>query len=83
MPDVICRRCLLSESQQGEALYHSIIEYIEAIPHDYKTPQNEYHRRLEICKSCNQLTNGMCALCGCFVEARAAKVNQHCVKNDW
>jgi len=78
-----CRRCLLSESQQGEAFYRSIMEYIDAIPQGDKTPQAEYNRRLEICKACDQLTNGMCALCGCFVEARAAKINQRCVKYDW
>ena len=39
-----------------------------------------YAHRLELCKACGHLVNGMCELCGCFVEVRAAKINQHCAE---
>jgi len=78
---VQCRKCLLNEG--GDELYKSIMDYINAIPLDEKVSTDEYNRRLGICKTCDQLTNGMCALCGCFVEVRAVKVGQSCVKNYW
>ncbi|MCL2420981.1 MAG: DUF6171 family protein [Defluviitaleaceae bacterium] len=78
----LCRRCLLKESQGGD-LYRSIMEYIDAIPLEEKSCIEAYNQRLEICKICDHLTNGMCALCGCFVEVRAAKSNQRCAGDFW
>ena len=77
-----CRRCLLKEGQ-GEELYRSVMEYVATIPMEEKVSVEEYDRRLGICKACDQLTNGLCALCGCFVEIRAAKINQRGVKKIW
>ena len=34
--------------------------------------------RLNICKECDLLINGMCKLCGCFVEIRAAVKKNYC-----
>ena len=34
----------------------------------------------ELCRTCDDLHNGTCALCGCYVEARAAKKRQGCPK---
>ena len=48
---------------------------------EQKAPDALYKDRLQKCTSCDHLVNGMCALCGCFVEVRAAKVRQHCAKN--
>jgi len=73
----------LLQEGQGEDLYRSVMEYISAIPLEEKAPKEEYKRRLGMCKVCDYLTNGMCALCGCFVEIRAAKVNQRCAKDFW
>lgn len=73
----ICKRCLLSEIDiKGE--YKNVFEYIALIPEDRKAEKSEYEHRLAICKSCNELTNGMCAKCGCFVEVRAAKKEMYC-----
>ncbi|MCL1788330.1 MAG: DUF6171 family protein [Defluviitaleaceae bacterium] len=76
-----CRKCLLSETDQA-AFFATIQEFIDSIPAEEKTPEDEYQRRLEICKACDHLTSGMCALCGCYVEVRAAKANQQCVQSD-
>jgi len=81
-PQLWCRRCLLREGQ-GEELYRSVMEYVAAISPEERTADEEYNRRLDFCKACDHLTNGMCALCGCFVEVRAAKSNQCCAKGFW
>jgi len=78
----LCRKCLLEELQ-GDDLYRSVMEYIASIPLAEKAPEDEYQRRLKFCKACDCLSNGMCSLCGCFVEVRAAKVKQSCVKDLW
>lgn len=71
-----CKRCLLREVD--EAYFQSIYKYIDSLPPEQKAEQEEYKRRLEKCKACDHLQNGMCALCGCFVEVRAVKKKQHC-----
>ena len=76
-----CRRCILNELD-GEYL-KSIYQYIENIPTEQKTPQEEYARRLGICRGCENLQNGMCRQCGCFVEVRAAKLGQVCPVGKW
>jgi len=75
----VCRRCLLRELDR-EA-YASIYAYIGSLPEEERAEPSEYARRLELCKSCESLRNGMCALCGCFVEVRAAKKRMYCAKS--
>lgn len=72
-----CKGCLfreLTDEEYGHILY----DYIRNINPSIKTPEEEYTRRLEICKACDYLMNGMCRLCGCFVELRAAKQSNYC-----
>ena len=66
-------------------VYQSVKEYVEALPEDKKAAPAEYARRLEICKGCESLAEGMCVKCGCYVEARAAKINADCPdeKDKW
>ena len=73
----ICKRCLLSELD-GEGLYRSVKERIALIDGEQKTDEKSYGTRLSACQECDKLTNGMCALCGCFVELRAARKDMHC-----
>ena len=47
---------------------------------DEKTDEATYAARLNICRTCDDLHSGTCALCGCYVEARAAKKRQGCPK---
>lgn len=77
----ICRRCLLRELD-GE-YFKSIYQYIENIPREQKAPPKEYARRLDLCRACADLQNGMCAQCGCFAEVRAAKLRQACPLGKW
>ena len=68
-----------------EGLYKKVEELIESLPEDVKCPEEEYRRRLEVCKSCDSLENGMCRECGCFVELRAAARKNYCpsVEHRW
>ena len=45
--------------------------------------ENEYNRRLDICKDCEKLSQGTCLRCGCYVELRAASKNAHCPGKSW
>ena len=57
--------------------------HIARIPADDKTPEEEYERRLSICKECEKLLSGMCRMCGCYVEMRAAIALRDCPGKKW
>ncbi|MCM1164829.1 MAG: DUF6171 family protein [Lachnospiraceae bacterium] len=77
-----CGRCLLSEFEAGR-LAETVRGHIALIPEDKKTPPDEYERRLETCRGCGALNDGLCGECGCFVEVRAAKAYMGCPVNLW
>ena len=79
-----CRKCLLRDMDRGE-YFKNMYEYIENLDEEVKTPQAEYERRLALCKECERLLDGMCAVCGCYVEMRAAVTGNHCpaVRQIW
>jgi DNA repair exonuclease SbcCD ATPase subunit len=79
-----CRRCLLDEIFEVEE-YKNMQEYIKSIDKHIKTEEGEYIRRLKLCKKCNNLVNGMCKICGCFVEMRAAVKKNYCpnIRGKW
>lgn len=72
-----CRKCLLKELNK-EDYFKNVYEYIESIPEDIKTGNDEYKKRLEICQGCEKLENGICRVCGCFVEVRASINSNYC-----
>ena len=73
----ICRKCLLAELDEDDFV-RSLKEYIAGYPEDKRVSGEEYRRRLGVCSGCERLTNGMCALCGCYAEVRALKPEAHC-----
>lgn len=75
--DIRCKKCLLRE-MANEDMYHRIQRTIDAIPPKLRCSKGEYDARLELCKECEKLIGGMCRVCGCFVEVRAAKKSEHC-----
>ena len=79
-----CRRCLLDELFE-EKEYKHLQEYIEHLDKHIKTEDEEYKKRLDICKECDNLINGMCKICGCFVEMRAAVKKNYCpnIEKQW
>lgn len=72
-----CRKCLLEEYDPDGALL-TVREIIAALPQEQRADEAEYRRRLDICSACDQLNGGMCGMCGCYVELRAAKKKQSC-----
>ena len=73
----ICKRCLLSEIDDKAQAAH-IYEYIASLPEELKADAALIHNRLDKCRTCDNLVNGMCRVCGCYVEVRAAKIMQSC-----
>lgn len=72
----ICKRCLAREMPDA-SYFQNMYDYIKHLDSDIKTPDTLYEERLALCKQCDSLLNGMCRVCGCFVEMRAAvKTNQ-------
>lgn len=67
----ICKRCLLRE-QPGEEYFQKLENYIANLEEEDRVSQEVYEKRLEICGKCEYLMQGMCRLCGCFVELRAS-----------
>ena len=68
-------RCTLLESGQAD-MAKLVRDYVDSLSADEKTDEATYAARLNICRTCDDLHSGTCALCGCYVEARAAKKRQ-------
>ena len=78
----ICKMCLLKD-YYPEKYKETLEEYINRIKPEEKASENEYNRRLDICKDCEKLSQGTCLRCGCYVELRAASKNAHCPGKSW
>ena len=70
-------RCLLAKSGQ-EDMARLVADYLSTLPEEQKVPEDVYRARLVLCEACDALHNGTCVLCGCYVEARAAKRGLGC-----
>lgn len=73
----ICKKCLLEEIAEEDFL-KNMRQYIRGLDPEIKTGEQEYQSRLALCKECDSLINGMCRICGCFVEYRAAVKTNRC-----
>lgn len=72
-----CKKCLIRDLDEGE-LVTTIKEYVARLDDRIKTPAEEYENRLKQCISCDRLISGTCAVCGCYVEMRAAVQRNSC-----
>ena len=72
-------RCTLLESGQAD-MAKLVRDYVDSLSADEQPDEATYAARLNICRTCDDLHSGTCALCGCYVEARAAKKRQGCPK---
>lgn len=61
-----------------EELYERVRRTVAAIPDGHRCEEELYQRRLACCRECDRLLSGVCGVCGCFVEVRAAKRGEHC-----
>ena len=57
--------------------------YRQAIKKQDRVTDEEYEKRLEVCKSCDYLNAGTCGACGCYVELRATAKTGHCPYKKW
>ena len=78
----VCKKCLLSEMTK-EAYYQNLQDYLEELEPERKSSQELYEKRLERCKECEKLINGLCRACGCYVEMRAAISENKCPCQYW
>lgn len=74
---MFCKRCLLRDISKDD-YFKNIFELIESLDEDIKAPEVLYNERLTVCQGCDSLINGMCKICGCFVELRAATKKNYC-----
>ena len=75
----VCRKCLILEGKD-EAVIRSVTEYLARIKPGDRVSDEEYERRLSICRSCDSRSGGTCNKCGCYCDLRAAVKNGHCPK---
>lgn len=73
----VCRKCLPGQGDK-EAFYENLSSYIQRMDEELKVSQQTYESRLALCRRCEKLMNGMCRLCGCFVELRAVQKVRKC-----
>ena len=80
-----CIRCLIDGLPGEEELAAILKERVALLPAEERVPEEEYRRRLDACLGCGRLNHGTCALCGCYVEVRAAKRRKGCpeVPSNW
>ncbi len=79
----LCKKCLIREMAGQEEYFRSLREYIENLDPDIKAAEALYEERLETCKACDMLLQGMCRKCGCYVELRAAVDRNACPGKKW
>ena len=73
-----CPRCLLNDTPGGEALARTVREQLAALAPEALCADDARAARLSACAACDHLRDGLCALCGCYVEYRAALLNRRC-----
>ena len=81
--DRLCKRCLTREMAGQELVFQNMREYIENLDIDVKANDVLYESRLDVCKECDLLLQGMCRTCGCYVELRAAVAKHTCPNRKW
>ena len=77
----ICKKCLLREMAEEDS--KKIAMYQDAIKKADRVQEEEYERRLAVCKSCDYLNAGTCGACGCYVELRAIAKAGRCPYKKW
>ena len=77
-----CVRCLLKDFDR-DAYFKNLYDYIDGLDEEIRAEETLYQKRLERCKQCDLLAEGMCRACGCFVELRAAIAKNGCPYSHW
>ena len=78
-----CVRCLTADLPEGEALSAILRERVAQLSEEERVPEKTYRARLNRCIGCERLNRGTCAMCGCYVEVRAARRAKDCPEHRW
>ena len=78
-----CRKCLTRDMIGKEEYFRSLREYIANLDPEIKADEALYEERLAVCKECDLLLEGMCRICGCYVELRAVVAKNICPRKKW
>ena len=72
-----CRLCetVFPTPAQLEAYLEA---YVADLPDQERADETIMARRLALCRTCPHLRIATCSLCGCYVQARCAKVRLRC-----
>lgn len=68
--------------QAGSSI-EMIEKYRDAIKVADRVTEENYERRLAVCRECDRLNAGTCMACGCYVELRAVAKVSRCPKKKW
>ena len=74
---ILCRKCLMEEIDES-GLRAYLDGYAASLPQDVRASEALYAHRLSLCESCPHRIRFTCTLCGCYIQARAAKKLQKC-----
>ena len=74
---VLCRKCI-DEDVSAEQLAEYLDGYVNSLPEDIRASAEAYEERLRICGECEKRIALTCTLCGCYIQARAAKKKLEC-----
>ena len=72
-----CRRCLL-EDMDASSVKEAVEAAVRALKNSDRAEESVRRQRLEICRTCEHLSEGTCLLCGCYVELRACLRRGRC-----
>ena len=75
-PRRYCRKCVTP--QAGEEFFEGLQRIIKNLDEELKVPEAVYEQRLDSCMACESLLEGMCRICGCYVELRSAMKKNAC-----
>ena len=74
---ILCRKCLAGDPDE-KSLLEYLDGYIASLPESIRAPEDAYKARLLLCAGCPHRILFTCSLCGCYIQARAAKKAQKC-----
>ena len=78
-----CKRCLLRDVAGKEDVLTQVAKMKSLMGKDEKASDEEYEKRLSVCKGCDNLLSGTCLKCGCYVEIRALSKGAGCPSKKW
>ena len=78
-----CKKCLTRDMIDRDEYFRTLKELIASVTGEERASDETYEARLEVCKECERLADGLCAACGCYVELRAVYAGNRCPYDKW